>query len=157
MVNYILFVCGHNAGRSQMAQAFFNSEISNEGNFPSLNGVYESISAGTRHGDRVNPLVVQAMGEIGIDMNDASIYFPKALGSDYVKSRGSNVERVIVACDDKCELPPEIRSDLTLEYWKLPDPHGQSLDEVRRVRDLTKEKVDSLLEELVAVENGTTN
>lgn len=149
MVNYVLFVCEHNAGRSQMTQAFFNFDIKG---FSSIDGKYEAISAGTRHGDRVNPLVVQAMGEVGVDINDIAIYFPKVLDSDYVRSRGSDVQRVIVACDDKCELPPEIRKGLTPEYWKLPDPHEQPLDEVRRVRDLTKERVVSLLEELVAAE-----
>ena len=149
MVNYVLFVCGHNAGRSQMAQAFFNSDIKE---FSSIDGQYEAISAGTRHGDRVNPLVVQAMAEVGIGINDTEIYFPKALDSDYVRSRGNNVQRVNVACDDKCELTPEIREDLTPEYWKLPDPHEKPLGEVRRVRDLTKDRVVSLLKELVAAE-----
>jgi len=154
MVNYVLFVCGHNAGRSQMAQSFFNYGIKE---FSSIDEKYEAISAGTRHGDAVNPLIVQAMEEIGIDINDTTIYFPKGLDDNYIKSRGSNVERVIVACNDKCELPPEMRADLTPEYWNIPDTHGKLLDEVRRVRDLIKDRVSSLLKELVAVEKGITN
>ncbi len=145
IVNYVLFICGHNAGRSQMSQAFFNYM---KKEFPSVDKAYEAISAGTRHGDRINPLVVQAMGEVGIDMNDTTIYFPKGLDGDFVKSRGNNIQRVIIACDDKCELPPQIKSDLIPEYWSLPDPHSQPLEEVRRVRDLTRDRVYSLLGEL---------
>ena len=97
------------------------------------------------------------MGEIGIAINDTTIYFPKALDGDYVKLRGSNVKRVIVACDDKCKLPPEIREELTPEYWNIPDTHGKELDEVRRVKDLVKGKVSGLLKELAAVEDKIPN
>ena len=104
MMNYVLFVCGHNAGRSQMAQAFFNHL---KRKYPLVDKSYGAISAGTRHGGNINPLVVQVMGEIGIDMDNSEVYFPKGLNEEFVASRGKNVKRVIVACDDQCELPKD--------------------------------------------------
>lgn len=142
-MSYLLFVCVYNAGRSQISQALFNS-LKRE--FPSVDREYEAISAGTKPGSRVDPLAVQAMGEVGIDMNDTGVYFPKGLNSDFVRSRGNKVERVIVTCDDKCALPPEIRNDLVPEFWKLPA--GQQLEEVRKIRDLARGKVYDLLKEL---------
>ncbi len=129
-----------------MAQAFFNRDKSE---FPPIDRTYEAISAGTRHSEQINPFVLQAMGEIGIDMGDTEIYFPKGLVSDYVRSRGRDIQRVIVVCDDKGNLPPEIDRDLKIEYWDLPDPHEQSLNQVREVRDLTWPRVMNLLEVLI--------
>ena len=142
-INYILFVCGHNAGRSQMAQAFFNAM---KGRYHAVDMSYQAISAGTRPGEQINPVVVQAMKEIGIDMSDTSVYYPKGIDNDFVRSKGKGVQRVIVACHDRCELPPEM--NLSPEYWNLPDPHGQPLEKVRGIRDLTKATVAGLIEEL---------
>jgi len=126
-----------------MAQALFNY---NKRGFPSVDGTYEAISAGTRHSDRVNPLVVQAMQEIGIDMSDAGIYFPKGLDSGFIKARERDIKRMIVACDESCWLPD--RKDMAPEYWDLPDPHGRPIETVREVRDRVQEKVYGLLGEL---------
>lgn len=143
-MNFVLFICGHNAGRSQMAQAFFNVE---KKNYPNVDKEYEAISAGTRPGDKVNPTVVEAMKEVGIDMSDASLYFPKPLASDSILSKGKTIKRAIIACDDRCELPSGLPR-ISLEKWNLPDPHGQSIEKVREVRTLVKAKVIDLLKEL---------
>ncbi len=138
-----LFVCVYNAGRSQISQALFNS-LKKE--FPSVDRRYEAISAGITPGSRLDALSVEAMKEIGIDMSDSEVYFPKGLNDDYLRKRGNKVERVIIACDDKCQLPPEIRSNLVPEYWKLPA--GKRLEEVRKVRDSARRRVYDLLKEL---------
>jgi len=87
------------------------------------------------------------MGEVRIDMNDISVYFPKRLDGDFIRLRGNKVQRVIVVCDDTCELPPEIRGDLVPEHWKLPVTK-QQLEEVRGIRDLARIRVYDLLKEL---------
>lgn len=139
----VMFICGHNAGRSQMGQAFFN-ELKPQ--FPAVDAIYEAISVGTRPGTEINPMVMQAMEEIGIDLSDASEFYPKGMASDLITTEALNIKRAIIACDDTCELPPEI--DAKMEKWNLPDPHGKSIETVREVRDLTKEKVLALLQEL---------
>ncbi len=141
--NFVLFVCGHNAGRSQMGQAFFN-EL--KVNFPKVAENYLAISVGTRPGSVINPLVVEAMGNAGIDMKDTEIYYPKWMDDLLIRSNLDRIKRIIIACDDTCEFPPEVNAPV--ERWKLPDPHGQPLEEVEVVRDLTKEKVLALLTEL---------
>lgn len=141
-MNYILFICGHNAGRSQMAQAFFNFE---KRNFPNIDADYEAISAGTRPSDKLNQTVVKVMREIGIDINDT--YSPKPLTSDSIVSKGSRIKRAIIACDDSCELPVGIPR-LPLERWNLPDPNKQTVKKVRVLRTLVKAKILDLLNEL---------
>ena len=142
-LKYVLFVCGHNAGRSQMSQAFFNAE---KGNFPSVAASYEAISVGTRPGTGINPAVAAAMGEVGIDMSDTSVYFPKGMDSEHITTRVNNIGRVIVACDDTCMLPPRVQA--IPEHWNLPDPHRQPIERVREIRELTREKVLGLLQEV---------
>src|SRR5438552_379846 len=104
-----------------MSQAFFNVE---KKNFPSVDKKYEAISAGTRPGTEVNPTVVEAMEEIGIDLHDASIYFPKPLTDASVVSKGNNLKWAIIACDDSCILPAGL-PQIPLEKWNLPDPNQQ--------------------------------
>ena len=140
---YILFVCGHNAGRSQMGQAFFNHD---KANFPEVNSWYEAISVGTRPGESVNPQVISVMEEIGIRMDDPKTYFPKGMDSKYIQDKAAGISRVIVACDDTCLLPPQVKA--VPGRWNLPDPHGQPADTVRQVRELTRQKVQDLLREL---------
>lgn len=141
---YILFVCGHNAGRSQMGQAFFNHD---KENFPEVDVRYEAISVGTRPGEKVNPQVIAVMREIGLDLSDPQTYFPKGMDSKYIKDKAYGISRVIVACDDTCVLPPEVNA--IPERWNLPDPHGQPTEKVREARELTRQKVGSLLLELL--------
>lgn len=148
-MNYVLFICGHNAGRSQMSQAFFNLE---KKNYPKIDKAYQAISAGTRPGDEINPTVIQAMQEVGIDMFDTNVYFPKPLNDFSVVSVGNNLKRAIIACDDSCILPSGL-PQIPLEKWNLPDPNKQPIENVRKVREAVKTKVVGLLEEL----NNRTN
>ena len=143
-MNYILFICGHNAGRSQISQALFNTE---KKNFPYVDQNYEAISAGTRPGDQLNPTVVEAMKEINIDISDASIFHPKALNDPSILAAGKNLQRAIIACDDSCVLPTGLPK-LTLEKLNLPDPHHQPIETVREIRNLVKTKILSLIQEL---------
>jgi len=122
----VLFVCVHNAGRSQMAAAFFNSRA---------HGRARALSAGTEPGPRVHPEVVAVMREVGIDLADAR---PQLLtqaladSADLVVSMGCQVEE---AC-------PALRTPL--EDWGLPDPAGRPPQEVRRIRDEIERRVDEL-------------
>lgn len=143
-MDYVLFICGHNAGRSQMSQAFFNVE---KKNFPNVDKRYEAISAGTRPGSKVNPTVIEAMKEIGIDLFDRSIYFPKPLSDVSIISKGDHLKRVIISCDDSCLLPAGL-PQIPFEKWNLSDPYQQPVEKVRVLRDEVKAKVIELLHEL---------
>lgn len=144
--NLVLVVCGHNAGRSQLTEGLFNNMVLQ---YHSLAGRWAAISAGTRPGEKVNPLVTQVMSEIGITM-DPTRHFPKGLQSDFIREKGASIKRVVIACDDDCILPPEIPPDIPKESWKLPDPHQQPIEVVREVRDLAQDRVSQLLKELVS-------
>ena len=132
----ILFVCVHNAGRSQMAEAFFNRLAEERG----LDARAES--AGTAPGGQVNPMAAAAMAEVGIDMTS---HHPKLLtpelaaGSDRIITMGCGVEA------EMCPAGTYISED-----WGLPDPHGQQLEGVRPVRDAVWERVAALVAELEA-------
>lgn len=112
----VLFVCLHNAGRSQMSQALFEREV---------DGAHEARSAGTRPGARVHPEVVEAMHELGIDL---SARRPRRLGDD--DARWADVV-VTMGCGDECPYIPGKR----YVDWDLPDPKGRPLDEVRTIRN----------------------
>jgi arsenate reductase len=125
----VLFVCVHNAGRSQMAAALLEQHAA---------GRVRVRSAGSEPADRLNPAVVQAMAEIGVDI---SAERPKLLRDEVVR----NVDVVItMGCGDACPVFPGIR----YEDWELMDPAGKSLEEVRAIRDEIDRRVLSLLEEL---------
>ncbi len=128
----ILFVCVHNSGRSQMAEAFFNSLA---------NGKARGLSAGTQPGDKVNPIVAEAMKEIGIDIISNK---PKALTMEMAEQ----ADRMItMGCgDDAAGLCPA--KIIETEDWALDDPKGQSLEKVRQIRDEVKARVTRLLGEL---------
>ncbi len=126
----VLFVCVHNAGRSQMAAGF----LQHLGN-----GRIEVLSAGSEPTDRVNPVAVDAMAEVGIDIAAAT---PKALTADAV--RVSDVV-VIMGCGDACPFFPGTR----YEDWELDDPAGQAIEAVRPIRDEIKARVEDLLAGLV--------
>lgn len=134
----ILFVCVHNAGRSQMAEAFFNRLAAERG----LEARAES--AGTAPGGQVNPVAVQAMAELGIGMagQQPKLLTPElAAASDRIITMGCGVEA------DMCPAGTYISED-----WGLPDPHGQGLEGVREVRDGVRARVAALVEELAASE-----
>ncbi len=126
----ILFVCVHNAGRSQMAQAFFNRMAK---------GKAIGFSAGTQTTDKVNPVVVKAMREIGIDISGEK---PKLLTVEMLEG----VERVItMGCGAEGVCPA---SFVPTEDWQLEDPEGKPIEQVRQIRDEVKAKVEELIKEL---------
>ncbi|HET9648565.1 MAG TPA: arsenate reductase ArsC [Microlunatus sp.] len=126
----VLFVCVHNAGRSQMAAAFL-THLSN--------GAVEVRSAGSAPADRVNPAAVQALAEVGIDISAEQ---PKILTDQAV--RESDVV-ITMGCGDTCPFYPGKR----YEDWVLDDPAGKGIEAVRPIRDEIRRRVEHLLDELV--------
>ena len=127
----ILFVCVHNAGRSQMAAGLVT--LRSEGRI-------SVRSAGSAPGEMINPLVVQAMAELGIDLGEA---FPKPLTDEVV--RAADVV-ITMGCGDACPIYPGKR----YEDWQLDDPAtAESLESVRTIRDDVDERVTRLVSELV--------
>ena len=126
----VLFVCVHNAGRSQMAAAFL-TRLSE--------GAVEVRSAGSEPADRVNPAAVVAMAEVGIDIATEQ---PKILTNDAVKA--SDVV-ITMGCGDTCPFYPGKR----YEDWVLEDPAGKGVDAVRPIRDEIRRRVENLITELV--------
>jgi protein-tyrosine-phosphatase len=126
----ILFVCVHNAGRSQMAAAYA-AELSG--------GRVEVLSAGSEPADTVNPIAVQAMAEEGIDIANNA---PKVLTTEAVKD--SDVV-ITMGCGDTCPIFPGKR----YEDWELDDPAGQGIEAVRPIRDDIKARIERLLAELL--------
>ena len=126
----VLFVCVHNSGRSQMAAGLL--KLRSRGRI----GVR---SAGSQPGETIDPAVVEAMTEIGVDMSEE---FPKPLTDDAVA--GADVV-ITMGCGDACP----IYSGKRYEDWVLDDPAGQDLDTVRRIRDQIDARVETLVGELV--------
>jgi arsenate reductase (thioredoxin) len=125
----VLFVCLHNAGRSQMSRALFAR---------AADGRQEAESAGTTPAERVHPKVVTAMDELGVDVSGER---PKRLTREMAE-RADVV--VTMGCGDEC---PYIPGKRYLD-WDLPDPKGKPIDEVRAVRDDIERRVRALVEEL---------
>ena len=128
-MNTILFACVQNAGRSQIAAAFFE-QMAN----PAL---ARAESAGTRPAARVHPEVVEAMREVGIDLSDARPTFlspQRAANADWLITMG---------CGDECPVVPGLRRD----DWPLADPAGQPPERVRQIRDQIRERVSQLIAE----------
>ena len=125
----VLFVCVHNAGRSQMAAALLEREAG---------GRVRVRSAGTEPIDQVHPVVVDAMREVGIDLADRR---PTPLGDD--APRQADVV-ITMGCGDACPVYPGTR----YEDWELPDPSGRPLAEVRSIRDEIAGRVELLLDGL---------
>jgi arsenate reductase (thioredoxin) len=126
----VLFVCVHNAGRSQMAAGWLEHLAA---------GRVEVRSAGSQPADEINPAAVEVMREAGIDITAGR---PKVLSTDDV--RASDVV-ITMGCGDTCPVFPGKR----YEDWDLPDPAGQPVQMVRQVRDEIKERVQALLAELL--------
>jgi len=125
----VLFVCVHNAGRSQMAAGYLRSLAGD---------AVEVRSAGTAPADSINPVVVEAMREEGIDLAAEA---PKVLETDVVQA--SDVV-ITMGCGDECPFFP----GKTYLDWDLPDPAGKDLAEVRPIRDAVRERVADLLRTL---------
>jgi arsenate reductase (thioredoxin) len=126
----VLFVCVHNAGRSQMAARL----LAHHGA-----GRVVVRSAGSEPADRLNPAVVEAMAEVGIDLSGER---PKALEHEVVR-RADVV--ITMGCGDACPVYPGVR----YEDWELPDPAGRPVEEVRPIRDEIDRRVRELLDELL--------
>ena len=122
----VLFVCVHNAGRSQMAAGFLNHLAGDR---------IEVRSAGSIPGDQVNPAAVEAMAEVGIDISDQR---PKVLTTDAVQA--SDVV-ITMGCGDACPIFPGKR----YLDWDLDDPAGQGLEAVRPIRDEIRRRVETLI------------
>lgn len=125
----ILFVCVHNAGRSQMAAGFTSSLGA---------GRVRVLSAGSEPADRINPVAVEAMSEVGIDIAGTQ---PRILAVDDV--RASDVV-ITMGCGDACPIFPGKR----YEDWELTDPAGLAIDDVRPIRDDIEQRVRDLLTSL---------
>ena len=126
----VLFVCVHNAGRSQMAAGYLRHFAGDR---------VEVLSAGSEPKDQINPVAVEAMAEEGIDIANNT---PKVLTTDAV--RASDVV-ITMGCGDACPIFPGKR----YEDWELEDPAGQGIESVRVIRDDIKGRIQALLAELV--------
>ena len=127
----VLFVCVHNAGRSQMAADFLTALAGDR---------VDVLSAGSTPGDRINPVAVAAMAEVGIDIAAEQ---PKQLTDDAVRT--SDVV-ITMGCGDECPYFPGQR----YEDWVLDDPAGQDIDAVRPIRDEIRARVETLIDSLGA-------
>lgn len=125
----VLFVCVHNAGRSQMAAALLSHLAA---------GRVEVRSAGSEPADQLNPAVIEAMREVGIDITAER---PKLLTTDAVRSADVVIT---MGCGDTCPIFPGKR----YEDWQLPDPAGQGIEAVRPIRDQIDARVRALLADL---------
>jgi arsenate reductase len=125
----VIFACVHNAGRSQMAAAFFNQLADRQRAV--------AISAGTEPGQQVHPEVLAAMQEVGIDLSNAK---PRQLSEELAK----NAQLLItMGCGDNCPFVPGLHRD----DWPLRDPKGQPMDSVRAIRDEIKRRIQVLLDQ----------
>jgi arsenate reductase len=125
----VLFVCLHNAGRSQMSQALFER---------AADGRHGALSAGTQPGERVHPEVIEVMRELGIDLSARK---PQLLTRELAQQADVVVT---MGCGDECPYIPGRR----YIDWDLPDPKGRPIEEVRATRDEIAGRVDDLLAEL---------
>ncbi len=124
----VVFACIHNAGRSQMAAAFFNRLSS-----PAK---ARALSAGTRPGERVHPEVVMVLAEVGVDLAAAR---PAKLTPALCEGAAW---LITMGCGDECPVVPGMRRD----DWPLPDPKGRPVEEVRAIRDEVRRRVAAFVE-----------
>jgi arsenate reductase (thioredoxin) len=128
----VLFVCTHNAGRSQIAAAMLDAKAK---------GKVHVRSAGSAPGDVINPVVIEAMSEVGLDLSKE---FPKPMTDDVVQAADAVIT---MGCGDACPIYPGKR----YEDWEVEDPAGKDLETVRRIRDDIARRVDQLVSELTPV------
>lgn len=124
----VIFACVHNAGRSQMAAAFFNQLVDPQKAM--------AVSAGTNPAKQVHPEVIEMMDAVGIDLRQAR---PQKLTEEL--ARGANL-LITMGCGDECPYVPGLRRD----DWPLQDPKGQSGDRVAQIRDEIRQRVEKLLQ-----------
>jgi len=125
--NTVIFACVHNAGRSQMAAAFFNLLADPR--------KARAVSAGTQPGTRVHDVVVEAMGETGMDLREAT---PQLLTPELATDAAW---LVTMGCGDACPVVPGVHRD----DWPLEDPKGEPLEQVRLIRDDIRRRVETFL------------
>lgn len=123
----VIFACVHNAGRSQMAAAWFNALANPE--------LVQALSAGTEPADRPHPEVVTALAEIGIDISGAQ---PQFLDQSMAESAHW---LITMGCGEKCPVVPGLKR----EDWPIEDPKGQSVERVREIRDDLRDRVDAFI------------
>jgi len=126
----VLFVCVENAGRSQMAEGFFRKYLPKG---------FEPISAGTKPSGKVNPLVIQVMKEVGIDISNQS---PKSISNDMIKD--SKV--VNMGCMDKESCPAIFLGNV--DDWNITDPKDKPIEQVREIRDQIENKIKEFVSNL---------
>jgi len=129
MPKNILFVCVENAGRSQMAEAFFKKYAGDK---------FDAVSAGTSPSFKLNPLVIQVMKEIGIDM---TTQFPKELSDSMITNSSKTVN---MGCMDNESCPALFVHDVL--DWNISDPKEKSIEQVRIIRDQIKNKILTLID-----------
>ena len=127
----VLFACVENAGRSQMAEGFFK-KLAPDG--------YQVISAGTKPVSEINPLAIQAMKEVDIDISQNQ---PKLITNEMISESNSVVN---MGCMDKESCPDLFVEDLA--DWDIEDPKGKSIEDIRRIRDSIEAKVKELVSDL---------
>lgn len=128
----ILFVCVENAGRSQMAEGFFNQKYAPRS--------YRAISAGTRPISPINPLAVQVMKELGIDISSQK---SKIITEDMIKSSAKSIN---MGCIEKAECPMLFMDNVI--DWGIEDPKGKSIEKVREIRDEIERRVREIAQSL---------
>jgi arsenate reductase len=134
----ILFVCVENAGRSQMAEGFFNQKYRPKG--------YRAVSAGTRPASQINPLAVQVMKEVGIDISSQK---SKIITEDMIKASEKSVN---MGCMDKSECPVLFINNVV--DWGIEDPKGKPIEKVREIRDDIDRRVREIAETLKRQNSG---
>jgi arsenate reductase (thioredoxin) len=127
----VLFVCVENAGRSQMAEAFFRKYAPSQ---------FQAISAGTKPSEKVNPIVVQVMREVGIEIQNNQ---PKLLTNQVIDDATSTVN---MGCIDKEACPALFVKEIL--DWNISDPKGKEIDQVRKIRDEIEVKVKEFVKNL---------
>lgn len=127
IVPKVIFACVHNAGRSQMAQAFFNK-------YASFTKAH-AISAGTHPSERVHPEVIEVMREVGLDLSSAR---PQKLATELARDA---YLLITMGCGDECPYIPGLRRD----DWPLPDPKGKGVEQVRSIRNEIEQRVRELV------------
>jgi arsenate reductase len=133
--NQVVFACVHNAGRSQMAAAFFNALVDPE--------KAQALSAGTAPGKQVHPEVLSAMREVGLDLSEAR---PQLLTAEL--AAGSS-HLITMGCGDRCPVVPRAQ----VLDWPLADPKGQPVERVREIRDDVRRRVQEFID---AIQWGRT-
>ncbi|MBI5377628.1 MAG: arsenate reductase ArsC [Thaumarchaeota archaeon] len=127
----ILFVCIENAGRSQIAEGFFKKYVTFS---------YQSISAGTKPVSEINPLAIEVMKEVGVDISKQT---PKIISEEMITQ---STKIVNMGCMDKESCPALFLNNVI--DWTIPDPKGKSIDKVREIRDEIEKKIKELVADL---------